>query len=106
MRRVYLTQCCRMASTRACTRTYNPILLLSGLFLSALLLSTAAGCGGSGPYPAPRVTTAVGRAGPCEFCRKPIEMVGEEHMITVGSSRFPVCGGTCGAKLREKLENQ
>jgi hypothetical protein len=79
------------------------IVLLS---FSVLFAASTLGCSGSGPYPTAQVTTAIGRAGTCEFCHKAIEMVGEENMVAVGSSRFPVCNSSCGARLREKLKNQ
>lgn len=89
-----LTPCKSKVSARA-------LLNVAILFLMAC----AVGCNG-GSYPTPQVTTAVGRAGACEFCRKPIEMIGEENMVTVGSSRFPVCDDTCGAGLQKRLKNQ
>ena len=95
MPRIHLTLC-------------EPTTLAHSLLCFAiLLLACAIGCdGGHGPYPTPRVTTAVGSTGTCEFCQKPIEMVGDENMVTVGSSRFPVCDSTCGARLQEKFKDQ
>jgi hypothetical protein len=74
---------------------------LIGVALLMLLpaLSTI-GCGTKRGYPAAKPVEVIGQPGECAFCRKKIDRVEKENLVTLDAVEYIVCDDKCAESLR------
>ena len=62
-----------------------------------------AGCGPKPGYSTPTVLSPLSRRGECFACKKPIELVGEEHLFKSRGAQCIVCDKACAAKAAQMM---
>lgn len=77
----------------------------SNFLLLFLAVSLQAGCGQSRGYPETTVTSPIGREGVCVTCRKKIDSVTAENLVTVEGNQFIVCSDECAEKADQDVEH-
>lgn len=90
----------------------NTIMRLTSISLCLIVAAVLAigvlpGCSGQAkPYPEAKVTTLVGKPGKCAFCKKEIENVEQNHLVTIKSTRYILCNEKCAAGMEEWVKHQ
>jgi hypothetical protein len=77
------------------------------LFVCSLMGLLLIGCAEQGPHlETTTVTSALDQPGVCGHCKKEIEKMTEEHLITVRGNQHIVCDEKCEVDLKEWLAKQ
>jgi hypothetical protein len=86
-------------------RTMTGVGRLLGLACLALLASVAlSGCGSKPGYPTAKPVAVLDQPGECAYCRKKIERVTEDNLLTYDGVQYIVCSEECAAKQKIAAE--
>ena len=70
----------------------------------ALLAASLTGCGSKPGYPTAKPVSVLNQPGECAYCRRKIERVTEDNLVTYDGVQYIVCSEECAAAQKIAAE--